>query len=151
MPSAWRIVAGHRAENPFDGEGARRNGGRWNRPGTPVVYTAGSRALAALEMLVHLDRATPLRFLLIEVSIPPHLVGRLSRLPPVAALRSPAIQPATRDAGEAWLAAGKSPVLEIPSAIIPEEPNYLLNPLHPRFAEIGTGTPHPFAFDPRLL
>jgi RES domain-containing protein len=150
MPEAWRIVGEPHAADAFDGEGARINGGRWNRPGTPAVYTAGNRALAALEMLVHIDRAAPLRFVLIRVSFAMRLLRTLYPSPPDPALRSPVIQPATREAGEAWLAAGTSPVLKVPSAIIPEETNYLLNPRHPRFGEIEFGPPSPFAFDPRL-
>ena len=53
--TAWRIVRARFADSAFDGEGARRYGGRWNSRGTRMVYTAGSQALAALEMLVHLD------------------------------------------------------------------------------------------------
>src|SRR5262245_29579658 len=56
--TAWRIVKARHAANAFDGEGARLEGGRWNSPGTPTVYTSQSAALAALELLVHLGRGS---------------------------------------------------------------------------------------------
>jgi RES domain-containing protein len=55
--TAWHITKRKHARNAFSGEGAREFGGRWNNPGTAVVYTAQSQSLAALEMLAHLDSA----------------------------------------------------------------------------------------------
>jgi RES domain-containing protein len=57
---------------------------------------------------------------------------------------------ALADLGSRWAAAGETAVLSVPSALIPQELNYLLNPLHPRFKRIRIGRPEPFAFDPRL-
>lgn len=152
MIQAWRIVPTTRAKHAFDGEGARLYGGRWNSPGLPLVYTAGSRALAALEILVHLQPTdTPPAYARIEVVFPEDLV---QTIPPELFGQEdlgPAVQPDTQNAGDAWIRAMSSPVLSVPSAIIPEEPNYLLNPRHPRFPEITRQTPEIWCLDPRLV
>ena len=117
-----------------------------------MVYTAGSAALAALEMLVHLGRGATLpAYVLIACSFEDTLVSRLdrSRLPPH--WRSYPAPPELQLLGDEWLKSGTSPVLEVPSAVIPTEPNYLLNPRHRDFASITLSPPEPFAFDLRLL
>jgi len=152
MITAWRIVPEQWAATAFDGEGARLNGGRWNSPGKPAVYLADTRALAALEVLVHLNPAmAALRYQMIEVSFPSSLVEVIDLAPLGAALTSPSVQPATQHAGDAWLNTATAPVLQVVSSIISEEPNYVLNPKHPKFAHIQIGAARPFAFDPRLL
>ncbi|WP_269524669.1 RES family NAD+ phosphorylase [Coraliomargarita parva] len=141
-----------RANHAFDGEGAQRFGGRWNSLGLPAVYLAESRALAALETLVHLnDLAQRISFVRFKVEIPEKLLAspELSQLRPF--LKSASILPQTRAFGDTWLRAGAQPALRIASAIIPEEFNYLLNPLHPDFDRVRIGKAEPFAFDPRLL
>src|ERR1700719_2551514 len=78
--TAWRIVKARQAAGAFDGDGARVDGGRWNSPGTPVVYTSQSAALAALEILVHLGRASILRaYVLIPCTFDDAVVSRLDR------------------------------------------------------------------------
>lgn len=150
--TAWRIVPTNWADTAFDGEGARLYGGRWNSPGHAAVYLADSRALAALEVLVHLNPAmTTLKYQMIEVSFPKALVQTIDIEPLAAALTSAAVQPATQHAGDAWLTEARSPVLQVISSIIPEEPNYVLNPRHPQFTRIKIGSSKPFAFDPLLL
>jgi len=152
MVRAWRIVSSQRADNAFDGEGARLFGGRWNSPGHPAVYLAGSRALAALEMLVHLnERAARQCFVRFEVRIPRTLLETVDTPYPPDALSRPIVSAATQTLGDRWLSEGKRPALEIASAVIPEEPNYLLNPRHPKFGAIEIGEAETFAFDPRLL
>ena len=147
---AYRIVKARRAAAAFDGEGARRFGGRWNSPGTRMVYTAESRSLAALEILVHLEG--PARgFSLIRCEFPESLIEVL----PVRAL--PAgwrVSPAPRalaTLGDAWVARGSSAVLAVPSAVIAEERNYLLNPRHADFARVTVLAPEPFPYDERLI
>lgn len=152
MITAWRIVPLNWADTAFDGEGARLYGGRWNSPGQAAVYLADSRALAALEVLVHLNPSmTALKYQMIEVSFPNALVHKVDLEPLAAAIASPSVSPPTQHAGDAWLTEARAPVLQVASSIITKEPNYVLNPKHPKFARIKIGNSKPFAFDPRLL
>lgn len=152
MITAWRIVQAQWAERAFDGEGARLYGGRWNPAGLPVIYLADTRALAALETLVHAEssmhQAVYMRF---EVSFPKQLVESADMSELGTALTSPMISPATQEFGRDWHTRSAQPVLEVRSAIIPEEPNYILNPKHPKFDRIKIGKAEAFAFDPRLI
>ena len=148
--AAWRITKAKYAPSAFTGEGARLYPGRWNLRGDAMVYTAGTLSLAVLEMLVHLKRRDTLeRYVLFRLDIPAQSVFRPRRFPPGWADREP--PEAVARFGSDWLASGRGCALRVPSAIVPAEHNYLLNPLHPRFAEIAIGEPEPFAFDPRLL
>ena len=154
MPQAWRIVPRNRAEAAFDGEGARLFGGRWNSPGRAAVYLAGSRALAALEMLVHLNStaAQKIPYARFQVEIPDKFIEEWERSSTALKdILGPSINPISQVAGDEWLQEGIKPVLRIPSAVIPEEPNYLLNPRHPSFPSLKISEPEPFAFDPRLV
>ena len=151
MPRAWRLVKARHAARAFDGEGARLHGGRWNSPGTRVVYVSSSRSLAALELLVHLEIAEALEhYVVIEVRIPTQSITRLDprRLPPD--WRSDPPPAALRALGDAWVRAARSVALEVPSVVVPEEANYLLNPAHPSFRRIAIGKPQPFRYDTRL-
>ncbi|MBX9580323.1 MAG: RES family NAD+ phosphorylase [Gemmataceae bacterium] len=147
----WRIDQVRWAATSFSGEGARLYGGRWNSPGRSVVYVAEHPGLAALEVLVHAIPERRLRtgYCLIEAIVPPELIDPIPDLPDDWAADPP---PETaRAVGDRWLAADDSrPALRIPSAVVPDGFNYLLNPLHPRFAEVRIGQPQPFRFDPRL-
>jgi RES domain-containing protein len=153
MPiTAWRIVKARRAGSAFDGEGARMAGGRWNSPGMSVVYTSSSAALAALEMLVHLGRGAILgAYALIPCAFDEILVARLNRrqLPPN--WRSYPATPELQALGDDWIRSRRSAVLEVPSVVIENEPNYLLNPNHQDFKAIRIKRPLPFRFDLRLL
>ena len=152
MPDAWRIVPHHRVASAFDGEGARLFGGRWNAPGRPAVYTAESRALAALEVLVHLTpESSRRRFALIRIRLPQDAIAGPDGGVPRSHAVSAQIHPDTQRAGDAWLASRETPALRVPSAVVPGEFNFLLNPLHPAFGGLKADEPEPFAFDPRLL
>jgi RES domain-containing protein len=149
---SWRIVKAKHAATAFDGEGARLLGGRWNSPGRRVVYTAESAALAALEMLVHLGRMTALpAYVVISCDFDEKLVADADRQKLPANWRAFPAPHALPAVGDAWLQSGKSPVLRVPSAIVPGENNYLLNPAHPKFRRIVIGTPERFELDLRLL
>jgi RES domain-containing protein len=152
MITAWRIVKAKFATSAFDGEGARRDGGRWNSPGRAMIYTADSAALAALEMLVHLGRGTILqRYVLIACSFDERLVAELPRARLPSHWRSYPAPPELQMLGDEWLQARKSAILQVPSAIIETDSNFLLNPAHPDFASITMEPPRPFEFDLRLL
>jgi len=148
--TAWRITKRKHAKLAFNGEGARRFGGRWNSPGTAIVYTAESQSLAALEMLVHLGSPELLDgYVLfaigIDESLVVQLVGELPRN-----WRSNPVPNRLREQGDEWVRAGTSAVLQVPSVLIPAESNFLLNPRHPDFPKLEVSKPLPFQFDSRL-
>lgn len=149
--TAWRITKRKHARHAFSGEGAREFGGRWNYPGTAIVYTAQSQSLAALEMLVHLDSPDLLeKYVLLAVEIDEALItsADASRLPRNWRSDPPPAQ--VRAIGGEWVLAGSSAVLRVPSALVPGESNFLLNPGHPDFARLRIGEPLSFRFDSRL-
>ena len=147
---AYRIVKRRHAAEAFTGEGARLFGGRWNRPGTPVVYAAHTRALAALESLAHYGGAERrLQFVTFEIDIPDRLVLRLpSTLP--RGWRSEEPSPGTQEIGSRWQREGRSVALAVPSVLIPEEFCLLLNPHHRDTSRVMVSFPVPFRFDERL-
>lgn len=151
IKQAWRIVKEKHAASAFDGEGAWLFGGRWNSPGTRVVYGSGTKALATLESLVHLNPPVSFRYVAIAVEFDEKLVENMvaSSLPSDWTDEPP--PPSTKVIGDRWVKAERSALLELPSVIIQTEPNYLLNPAHPDFAKVKISKPAPFAFDPRLL
>ena len=148
---AWRIVKKKHAAIAFDGEGAWRFGGRWNSPGTRVVYTSGTKALATLESLVHLNPPVTFKYVAIPVEFDDALVEAVGVADLPADWSEEPPPPSTLEVGDQWVKDARSAVLELPSVIIQTEPNYLLNPAHPDFNKIAIGKPVPFAFDPRLL
>jgi RES domain-containing protein len=148
--TAWRITKRQHAKSAFTGSGARKYGGRWNSPGTSIVYTAETQSLAVLEMLVHIEQPDLLqRYVLIGVGIDEALIQKLdrSRLPrhwrSAAAVELCAI-------GDEWSANRTSVALQVPSALVPAENNFLLNPAHADFQKLVIGDPVSFAFDQRL-
>jgi RES domain-containing protein len=137
---AWRLCRAPYAD--LSGEGARRYGGRWNAPGRPLVYLASTAALAVLEVRVHLDlppELLPDDYVLVTVD--------LDRLPVEDVAELPADPTAF---GETWLAEARTPVLRVPSVIVPETPNLLLNPVHKAASAARIAATRPFTFDPRL-
>jgi RES domain-containing protein len=152
MLSAWRIVAERHAAQAFSGEGARVYGGRWNSPGVAMVYTAQSRSLAALEILVHLESPQLLRkYLLFEVVFDAALVFELDRGVLPADWRDNPVPLSTQAIGDRWVARAAVPVMCVPSAIIADENNFLLNLKHPEFKRLKIHEPVRFAFDSRLV
>lgn len=128
----------------LDGEGARLYGGRWNSPGRPMLYTAASPSLAVLEVLVHLDLPPdllPLDYRLLSIEVPDD----------APRLELDAVPQDSVATGDAFLTAGQALCLRVPSQVVPQEINTLLNPRHPAFAEVRVVRDEPFRFDPRLF
>jgi RES domain-containing protein len=152
MPTlVWRLTrAPFRA---LDGEGAHVAGGRWNSEGRSVVYTSSTLALAALEYLVHVDPTeVPNDLMALGIELPPRISTtrvRVEELPPDWS-RVPD-HPACLGAGNAWADDVRTVALHVPSALVPEEENVLLNPRHPDAAKLKVVRERRFAFDPRLL
>lgn len=151
MARAWRIVKKIHASSAFDGEGAWRFGGRWNSLGTRVVYCSANLSLAALEGLVHLNPPVAFKSVAMELEFDDRLIETIcvKSLSPDWTEEPPA--GSTMRLGDQWVREGRSAVLELPSAIIPSESNYLLNPAHRDFQKIIIRNSVPFSFDPQLL
>ena len=152
MLRAWRINKKRHAEEAFDGEGARLYGGRWNSPGVQAVYASESRALATLEVLAGLQTNSPLPgYVLIPAEFDESLVVAIELEDVPADWKQNPPAPSTQQLGDEWIARGESAVLRVPSALVPRESNYVLNPRHPDFSTIRVGEPEPVTMDPRLL
>jgi len=151
MAIAWRIVKEKYAATAFSGEGAARTGGRWNSRGKRAVYTSSTKSLAALETLVHLNPRVIFRYAAISIEFDDSLVEKVSLAALPAGWREEPPPAATQKIGDEWLQSTRSAVLELPSVIIPEESNYLLNPSHPDYPKISIAPSQLFAFDPRLI
>jgi RES domain-containing protein len=133
------------------GEGAFRRGARWSPPGIRAVYCAESRALAALEVLVHVEEVGDFvaqDWVIASVTIPNGLIEQPPKLP--ANWRAYPYGPSTQNFGAEWIRSGRSAVLRVPSAVVLGEFNYLLNPQHADFPQLQLGKPGSFQFDPRL-
>ena len=151
MIEAWRVIKRKYLESAFDGQGARRHGGRWNSPGRSVIYTAESSALAILEMLVHVELDLLPHYVVIPVFFSEKVtttVG-LADLPPN--WRSHPGPPGLKKIGDDWLKRGSALALKVPTAVAPTGWNYLLNPTHPDFAGLEIGDPLDFEMDARLM
>lgn len=149
--TAYRICKSEHAPAIWTGAGAKAFGGRWNSVGVAVVYTAENRSLAAMEQLVHLQSPRALTgYVIASITFD---TAHLRRLDPKDLPRrwnAPVAPPGLKRLGDAWLKAGRYAVLAVPSAVMPGEWNYLLNPAHPAFAGFARTKPEAFKYDARL-
>lgn len=135
----------------LSGSGGVRAAGRWHSRGRQIVYLADHPASALLEMLVHVDRdLLPATYRLLRIIVPEAIAGEI--------ISAEALSPdwreypaATRDIGDRWLDRSSSPLLQVPSVIVPTARNFLLNPAHPDAAGFAVAEVIEAPFDPRLL
>jgi RES domain-containing protein len=162
--TCWRIASQglNWLANDLSGNGAALNPGRWNSLDQRILYCSSSIALACLETVVHLAGDDPLPFQrqLVRISIPSHHWDEREiftpeecigwELPP-SPIKDENWLSATRSWGDDWLLSRKSLLAEVPSVIVPEETNLLLNPLHPAHGEVVAEIVRPWVYDTRLL
>ncbi len=147
----WRLSSSKSVTAAFSGTGSLMAGGRWHPRGVAVVYVSSSLSLAALEILVHVDAhqlKTP--YHVFSVDVPDTLVETPSLAILPSDWRAPRRSSNARAFGAAWAASCRSLALQLPSVIIPEETNAILNPRHPAFTVLSISTPRIFRFDKRL-
>jgi RES domain-containing protein len=151
----WRIAketADYKAVD-LSGAGAAKTGNRWNTPGTPVVYCSSSIALASLELFAHLGEIAKLRnYFLLCITLPGSSWAARTRLDP-AHLPTWNAVPAgitSMTYGSDWAQSNTSLLLEVPSVMIPEENNVLINPRHPDATLVSVTVLRQFQFDPRM-
>lgn len=141
----WRLIRQEYAPD-LEGEGARLLGGRWNSIGVPVVYCSSSLALAVLEIFVHLPHE------LRQAGNFPQFQAIALELPDdsVESLKEYNVSQQAAAYGDSFVENKKSLSILVPSVVIRREMNVLLNPHHPRMAEVKVVVQEPFIFDDRL-
>ena len=152
----WRIgtdTADYEAHD-LAGKGAEKSGGRWNRIGTPLVYASTTRALACLETVVHLaKKPLPLNRYLVRISVPAAAWSAAIELNPAALVGWDA-EPAGKaslDWGANWTGSAASLLARVPSVIVPEEFNVLINPAHPEANGLRAVKVRKWLYDTRLM
>jgi RES domain-containing protein len=150
---AFRLTRRAHHSVALQGVGAKRYGGRWNSPGIAAGYAAESLELAVLEMLVHTDLdLVPRDMVSLEIDIPPRLITTLQRAGlPARWSDPPPYRAATQALGDRWISSGTSLALRVPSAVLPQRANLVINPAHPAFAQIRTVEVQDFHWPPRLV
>ncbi len=137
----------------LSGKGAAISGNRWNSKGTELIYCADSRALAMAEVLVHLSLSIlPNDFVMVEINIPSKVSIcelRTEELP--AGWNSFPHRLPTQKIGDDFVAERKSAVLKVPSAVVPGDFNFLINPYNPDFSAIKIAGQEDFPFDSRFF
>jgi RES domain-containing protein len=142
----WRLAS--RRHPPLTGEGARLVGGRWSSAGDPVIYASESLAQCLAECLVHLPGSLPSDYEAFKLSLPRESLEVLDVTSLEPEWREDIGR--TRSVGDEWIRQNRSLALAVPSAVLAESTNILINPAHPRASEIVVEESMPFQFDPRL-
>ena len=138
--------------NDLSGTGTRLFGGRWSNKGKPGLYLASTRALSVLEVLVHLQPLlVPDNFCLAEIEVPDNSITQIALASLPKNWRNIAPVAEIKKIGDDFLAVNRHLLLQLPSAIVPEEFNYMVNPLHPDMAKVKVIKRVPFSFDERLI
>jgi RES domain-containing protein len=137
--------------NDLSGAGARLYGGRWNSEGRAMIYLASSRSLAVLEALVHLPPTNiPDEYCMVTIDAPDDFAGIDEKLLPQNWQDFPDLD-ILKQMGNVFLFEKRNLLLKVPSAIVNEEFNYLLNPAHTMIQKVKLKNVQPFSFDSRLL
>ncbi|WP_395946785.1 RES family NAD+ phosphorylase [Caedibacter taeniospiralis] len=149
---AYRLVKTKWLSNAFTGDGAKLYGGRWNSKGMSCVYLASSESLAILEIFVHLEDYSLLQnYTLLQVKLPQSEIQYVDREHLPKCWQDQPAPPETAALGDDWLRSCQSMVLAVPSAVVPREWNYLLNPEHEKFSQVVKRVENlPFLVDARL-
>lgn len=147
----WRLFPERFRDSAFTGVGGLYAARRWNHLGTPMVYTATSPALAALEFFVNLEpNEAPDDLLIAEATIPNELVEAIDVKLLPRNWRGLNNQ-RCRDLGSEWARSLRSLALKVPSVVVDGVWNVLLNPKHPEFAKVALRSAKPFRFDGRMF
>jgi RES domain-containing protein len=140
-----------RYSGDLSGEGARLHGGRWNHRNIPCVYCSESRALAVLEFSVNAGlEDIPWALSITAIEIPENVIRIVSLKELPANWQSLPAPASTKDFGSGLLARDDFAVFRLPSVVIPQEFNYLLNPKHPQSGKFKVRMVEDFNFDPRI-
>jgi RES domain-containing protein len=148
----WRICRKPFARTPFDGRGGLVVAGRWHTPRRLVAYASESLALASLEVLVHCDiELLPSDLIAVELDVPAKMkIAEVGVRDLPRAWRKHPGPRRLQEIGNEWLDRGATAVLKVPSALVPTESNYLVNPVHADFSNLRIVRRLKFDFDERI-
>lgn len=152
MIRVWRTTKRKYVHTAFDGEGARLAGGRFNRKGTPLVYTAWTLSLSILEILAQvLDFEDLEDYVAVPAVLEERHVDVLDGADLPTDWRALPAPTSTKDLGTRWIRSMRALVLRVPSVIVPSEHSYLINPEHPDFGQLVIEEPWELEIDQRLF
>ncbi|MGB5402654.1 MAG: RES family NAD+ phosphorylase [Robiginitalea sp.] len=146
-------IAKSKYKTDLSGTGAELHGGRWNNKGTKLIYTASSRALAMVEVAVHVSfNILPKDYFLVSIEVPDSKMRGITEndLKDIHWKSNPPSY-LTQDMGDTFVAEQKSLILQVPSAVVPGDYNYLINPLHQDISKVKILSVESFDFDDRLF
>ncbi len=151
MMRLYRLAKTARA-NDLTGEGAKRAGGRWNHAGTPIIYTAQNGPLAVLEVLQYIEVTDVHKFSMLTIEVPNDVpIQNVDKNSLPDGWQKFPYPTETKEIGHLWAEAGNTLLLEVPSAVYPDESNWLINPLHPMANSVQIVSVKPFIFNDRLF
>lgn len=155
MLTIWRLEKERYLEEAFRGIGSLKTAGRWHHKGTQVAYASEHPGVAVLEKLAWIGRYERVRdsnYLLLPLHLDPdkHL-ERIEETELPEDWDSFPHRDETREIGTRWYEEERSPVLAVPSAVLPLAENFLVNPFHPEAHDLKRGEPEPFSWDARLF
>lgn len=144
-------ISNARYADDLSGNGARLYGGRWNSEGRAIVYLASSRSLAILESLAHLSPTNiPVDYVILTIDVPDDFFEIDIKLLPNNWSEYPEPN-ILKEIGNSFLQKNEFLLLKVPSAIVPQEFNYLMNPMHQKAGKVKIVSKAPFSFDERLV
>lgn len=138
--------------NDLSGAGSERTGGRWNSKGIAVLYTAASRALAVVEIAVHIPLGIiPINYHMATIELPDNNIFKVDNNSLPANWHTNPFTKATQNIGDDFIINNRHLVMQVPSATVIGDHNYLINPRHPDFKKVKVQSTSPFEFDLRLF
>lgn len=149
----YRILRRAYAKRPLAGEGVYRFGGRWSSVGTRLAYAAEHLSLAIIEYFIHIDQDDPPRDVVAVAAEIPDTVSRTwlapKQLPP--SWRQSPLPAELAEIGDRFVRDGRAAILIVPSALVPAESNWLINPQHPESLSIRLHSVEAFEYDLRFF
>jgi len=139
--------------NDLSGHGAEINGGRWNSRGIAALYTSSSRALCAIEIVVHIPAGiVPKDYYLVTIEIPDDVpINTVNTQDLPGNWNNNPVSSASQRIGNTFIAEQEALAMKVPSVIIKDEWNYIINPMHKDFQKVKIIATEPFSFDTRLF
>ena len=144
-------IAGEKDASDICGSDAAKFGGRWNKKGSPVLYTGESKEIALLELIVHTPIAVVPALDILTLTIPDESIFEIELKDLPDNWANDPVPSILAEIAEEWIASNKSIALKVPSCVIHSSRNYILNCRHPEYHQVKVIEQVGFHFDRRLI